>query len=246
MNTQTHPNLFKNNNQIEEPNQSYYKSDYVKELLAEQEERNNSFQKAMRDIRRSFQSHWLLEEKRWGEVSEELKTLKEKDKQHQVFEKQTREWIMMLERNSQELHRIVEKNSTINEDILKEINRIHQSNEAMIDQLAKFYEANQQFTHKMDVISEQQQVMAEQVTKQQDKQDKVIGQLENQEALMEKSYRQLSTLRSILFERTSFVVEKIEESYQLTSSVLYQYLTGNDKPLTLMIRDQSKGNNNNG
>lgn len=245
MNTQTHPNLFKNNARLSEPNQSYYKSDYLKELLREQDKVNHSFQKSMKDLRRSLQSHQISESKRWQEVSKDLELIKEKNKQHQIFEKQTREWMIMLERNSQELHRIVENNSTINEDILKEINQIHQSNEQIMQQIMNVYQANEQFSNKMDELSDQQKSIAEQVMKQDDKQNNVIDRLENQEALMEKSYRQLSTLRSILFERTSFVAEKIEESYQLTASALYKFLSGSDKPLTLLMMDQNREKKNN-
>ncbi|WP_047985745.1 hypothetical protein [Ornithinibacillus californiensis] len=243
INNQAHPNLYKNRTSINEPNQTIYQSDYLKDLLAEQSKMNDTFQQTMKNLRITFQKHQYSEAKKWREVNENLDELKKNNEQHEEFEQQTREWITMLERNSQELHRIVEQNGTINQDILSEINRIHSSNDEIMKQLAAFHAANEQVSSKMGELADQQKLMTEQVSAQDNKQDKVLEQLENQEALMEKSYRQLSTLRSILFERTSFVAEKIEESYKLTSSVLYKFLTGTDKPLTLMMNQKSRETN---
>jgi chromosome segregation ATPase len=240
INTNSHPNLFKNNGSIEEPNQSFYKSDYLKELLEEQNRVNEALQKSMKSLRISFQKQRYHQDSRWRDVVQDMNLLKENTKHREEFEKQTREWITMLERNSQELHRIAHENSTVNQDILKEIYRIHQSNEEIMQQLMKLDTTNENFSHKIGEMTEKQELMAEQVSTQHEKQDKVLDQLENQEALMEKSNLQLTNLRSILFERTGFIADKIEESYKLTSSVLYKFLTGTDKPLTLMMTNQKK------
>ncbi|WP_042143238.1 hypothetical protein [Paucisalibacillus sp. EB02] len=240
INTNSHPNLFKNNDSIEGPNQSYFKSDYLKELLAEQYRVNDVFQKSMKSLRISFQKQRYNEGNRWRNVVQDINLIKEKNKHHEEFEKQTREWITMLERNSQELHRIAHENSTVNQDILKEIYRIHQSNEDIMQQLMKLDTTNEQFSNKIGEMADKQQIMADQVSSQHEKQDRVMDQLENQEALMEKSNLQLSNLRSIIFERTGYIADKIEESYKLTSSVLYKFLTGTDKPLTLMMNNQKK------
>ncbi|MEN2767086.1 hypothetical protein [Ornithinibacillus xuwenensis] len=239
MNTSGHPNLFKNNELIEEPNQSYFKSDFLKEWLQVQQEANDSFHKAFKDMRISLQKQKYMDDSRWREVADEIEGIKKTGDKHAEFEKQARDWLMMLEDNSKELHRVVEKNSMVNQDMLDEINRIHKSNEEIVSQLEKYEHANHHFTSKMDELVTLQQSMSAQIDVQNDKQDKVIHNIENQEALLEKSYRQLSNLRSILFERTSFVAEKIEESYKLTSTFLFKLISGNDKPLTLMM-DQKK------
>src|SRR5699024_12866080 len=69
----------------------------------------------------------------------------------------------------------------------------------------------------------------------------MLDRLENQEALMEKFHRQISEFRSILFERSSFLAEKIEDSYNLTSSYFYQLVSGSDTPLTLYMDQRKAG-----
>lgn len=242
MNTNSHPNLFKNNDSVECPNQSYFKSDYLKERLEEHSRVNEAFQQSMKKLRISFQKQRYNNEVKWRDVVKDVEWMKENNKQHKEFEIKTREWMVMLEHNSQELHRIVGENSTVNQNILKEIHRIHQSNEEIMQKLISFDTTKEQFTNKMAELVDKQQVVAEHVAKQHDKQDKVMDQLENQEALIEKSNLQLSNLRSILFERTGFIADKIEESYKLTSSVLYKFLTGSDRPLTLMMNQKKQAN----
>lgn len=242
INTNTHPNLFRNAENIHEPNQSYFQSDHLKELLDKQQQVNDSFQKAFKDIRISFQKQQLAESKRWREVVSDIEAIKASNERHDEFERQAREWLAMLEDNSKELHRIVEQNGSINQEVMGEINRIHQSNEEIVNQLLKFETMNEQFTNKMEEMVGIQQSMSNDISLQHDKQDKVIEHIENQEAMLEKSYRQLSNLRSIIFERTSVVTDKLEESYRLTSSLFYKLFTGSDKPLTLLMNPKKENN----
>lgn len=240
VNTRLHPTLFKNDRALQEPNQEYFKSDYLKEVLYGQSKMNESFQSELKKMRVTMQKQQFLEEKRWNEIVVDIVGLKVDSGRHQQFEKQTREWIAILEKNSQELHRIVTENSSINQEILNEIHRIHQSNEEIVEQLVNFDKASQEITSKINEIADKQDVMVEHVATQNKNHGSVLEHLENQEALMEKSNRQLDNLRSILFERTSFIADKIEESYKLTSSYIYKFLTGSEKPVAWMMLNQKR------
>lgn len=240
INTNSHPNLFKSNHSVEGSNQSYFKRDYLKELLAEQNQMNHNFQKSIENLQMLFQRQQFNEENRWKKVVQDMELMQESNKQFEEFEKKTREWLMMLERNSQELHRVARENSSLNQGVLQEIHQIQQSNEEIMRKLMTFDTVNEQLSSKMAELSNTQQSMAEHVADQNGKQEEVIDQLENQEALMEKSNRQLSNLRSILYERSGFIADKIEENYKLISSSLYKFLTGTEKPLTLMMTNQNK------
>jgi len=82
--------------------------------------------------------------------------------------------------------------------------------------------------------------LTQQLTEQKEGQREVLIRLDNQEALTEKALRQIDNLRSSLFERTNYLAEKIEDSYQLTSSYLYQLLTGADQPLTFYVHSEDR------
>jgi hypothetical protein len=64
--------------------------------------------------------------------------------------------------------------------------------------------------------------------------------LDKQEALTEKIYRQLNHIRSILFERTNYLAEKMDEGYKLTSSYVYNLMTGNDQPVSFTLLNRNK------
>lgn len=240
INRKTHPSLFKNNHPMPEPNQEYFKTNYLKDLLQEQSMVNETFQTALNKLKVTMQKQRYQEEKRWEEVSMDLDEIKSDNRRHQQFEEQTKEWITILENNNQELHRIVTENSTLNQEILHQIQSIHQSNGEIMERLMKFSDVNQDLSGKLTELVDKQDAMAGQVATQNEKQGAVIEHLENQEALMEKSSRQLENLRSNLFERTSFIADKIEESYKLTSSIIYKLLTGSEKPIAWMMLNQKK------
>src|SRR5699024_6118204 len=70
-----------------------------------------------------------------------------------------------------------------------------------------------------------QKQIQEQLLKQEENQKEVNNRLDNQEALSEKIVRQVDYLRSILFERTNDLTEKIEEGFHLTSAYMHYILT---------------------
>lgn len=241
INSNSHPTLYKGNQSIKAPNQTMFKSDYLREILKEQLQLNHHVQQTMKGLKQSLQKHQLNEADRWKNVNRDIDLLKRKQEHQENFEIQAREWLEMLERNSHELHRLLEDSSMENKDILTEIKKLHQSNAIILEQLEKFDVTNEQLSNKMSDLANQQERVTEQISLQNNKQDQVLDQLENQEAMMEKSYRQVNNIRSILFERTSFITEKIEESYKLTTSMLYKLLTGSDKPLSLiMVKQKSE------
>jgi len=76
-----------------------------------------------------------------------------------------------------------------------------------------------------------QQKMATEIAKQESLQHSVVNRLENQEALAEKMLRQMENLRSILYERTNYLAEKIEKGYASTSSYIYKMMKTNKDPV---------------
>lgn len=88
---------------------------------------------------------------------------------------------------------------------------------------------------------ELQKQLSEKISKQEEFQTGVLNRLDQQEALTEKIARQLNQIRSILFERTNYLAEKIDEGYKLTSSYVYNLMTGSDQPITLYLMNSKKG-----
>ncbi|MCU9612567.1 hypothetical protein OEV98_03190 [Caldibacillus lycopersici] len=116
----------------------------------------------------------------------------------------------------------------------------------------------ERFTGQENTQSEILQNIQDQATVQQNLQKHLVAhenmdsmineRLDNQEALTEKLLRQVTHLRTILFERTSYLSELIENSYKKTSTYLSNLLSGTKEPFTFQLlpssKDKDKDNNN--
>jgi len=145
-------------------------------------------------------------------------------------------------------------------DLLSEsINRvICATDEQQIVQTKRWKEANHRLTelHSMigndrlvekdvlDKILEQihrQEQLFEQIENKETIQEELLTRMKQQEALMEKVLRKIANFRSILFERTSFLTDKIEDNYHLTTTLIYNLWSGSDPlPTFHMSRENEK------
>lgn len=101
----------------------------------------------------------------------------------------------------------------------------------VIESLERYEGKNEELIMKMDQQMELQQKMATQIAEQENFQDEVVSRLENQEAISEKMLRQIDNFRSILYERTNYLAEKIEKGYTSTSSYIYKMMSSNKEPI---------------
>ena len=113
-------------------------------------------------------------------------------------------------------------------DELRTNNQRHKEYEELIIDLLKTQE-------------ELQKQLSVKSSKQEEFQTGVLTRLDQQEALTEKIFRQINHIRSILFERTNFLAEKIDEGYKITSSYVYNLMTGSDQPITFYLMNNKKG-----
>lgn len=151
-------------------------------------------------------------QKQFNQWQEVNNSLGRLEKIHHQQALQMMEQLKALTAENKNLQMMIENDHVSGQEIMNQMKQHHLNNEDISRQLAEQKESQQE----------------------------VLGRLDNQEALMEKALRQISNLRSNLFERTNYLAETIEDSYKLTSSYLYQLLTGNDQPLTFYMRGENK------
>jgi vacuolar-type H+-ATPase subunit I/STV1 len=109
----------------------------------------------------------------------------------------------------------------------------------------KHTEYEELIIHLLKTQEELQKQLSEKISKQEEFQTGVLTRLDQQEALTEKIARQLNHIRSILFERTNYLAEKIDEGYKITSSYVYNLMTGSDQPITFYLMNNKKGEKQN-
>ena len=89
-----------------------------------------------------------------------------------------------------------------------------------------------------------QKVLSKQLLEQEELQKDVSSRLDKQEGLLEKVIRQLDYLRSVLYERTNFLSERIEGSFSMTSSYISKLLTGSDQVSFMLNQKQEEKEKN--
>lgn len=103
---------------------------------------------------------------------------------------------------------------------------------ALDEKNSQLQTANLELSLQITAQMELQKQLSEKFLNQEEFQVSVLNRLDRQEALTEKISRQLNHIRSILFERTNYLAQKMNEGYKLTSSYVYNLMTGSDQPLT--------------
>ncbi|MGP4040574.1 hypothetical protein ACTWP4_11880 [Gracilibacillus sp. D59] len=222
INKSEHPGVFQHKGEIENiPNQNYFKTDYFAELIQEQKNFNESLTKEVKNIKIRHQQNEFTGAKKWRDLSSRLEQLYKETVKHENFEQDVRKWLQVLDNKNQELKRLMEDEKDVKQEYIEnKLNQVSQSNQEIISQLSEYKSFSEQLTSQMSEMHTLHQQMAEQISKQDEKQEKVLDSFENQEALMEKTFRQLDNLRSILFERTYHIVEKIENSWKPLSFMM--------------------------
>ena len=100
---------------------------------------------------------------------------------------------------------------------------------------------NAELATKIEQQVELQRDMVKQIENQEIFQQEVISRLESQEALTEKLMRKVDNFRSILYERTHFLADKIEEGYNSTSSYIHELVSSTAlPPLRYKLKESEK------
>lgn len=268
MNRDNHPDVYKNEGDLKEPNQSYYEYSPFTEMVNEQRKINDSLYRSFQELSQIYMNENHTHAAQWDEVNHHLFQLNSGNKQRQQFENHLMNQLAVLQEKDQQVKQILENESVIKQELINRINEISQTNQNIFHQLAQHESFEKQQTDQMSVMKDDQKQLIEQLTKQAlnqeqisdqlmkqvdyqeqmksqmtkqtDYQEEVLSRLEKQEALIEKALRQLQHFRSIIYERSSYLAEKIEESYDLTSAYIYNYLTSSDQPLTLYLANQKQ------
>ncbi|MCR2822492.1 hypothetical protein [Lederbergia panacisoli] len=237
INKNENPNVFKNNEQIRTHNQEFYKVDYLSELITQQREANEVLTHSFLDLKILYEQQEKTHTEQWTEIGDHLDELRDIHLKHEHFEGEVIEWLSKLNKKNAQM---IENEHALKQEWLEQMSKLSEMNEEIVNRLKKSESANEQLALKMKEQIELQKLMKEELSGQKDIQEQVSSRLENQEALTEKILREISHLRSVLFERASFLAEKIENGFKLTSAYVYNLMNGNDQSLTLLMNPEKK------
>ncbi|RYG73343.1 hypothetical protein EU245_06535 [Lentibacillus lipolyticus] len=244
INKYDHPNVYKNDGEILEPNQDYYHKDTFSDMIQEQKKINKALSDAFHELKTAHQQQNRLATSKWQEIATQLKAIQDREQGQETFERQAMEWLQTLDQNNQKLAEMMQQDDAQSQEAAAQMESLKQSNQLIAERLEGYEAFNQELSQQLKDLAELNEQMNDRLSEQDNTQANVLERLESQEALMEKVNRQISHFRSILFERSSYLAEKIEKNYNLTSSYFYKLMKGSDQPLTLYM-DQKKVENEN-
>ncbi|VEF46739.1 Uncharacterised protein [Bacillus freudenreichii] len=239
-NEEEHPYIYQSNEDIDEPNQSVANIDEWSEFMEAQKKANYILQKSFLDLNRLVEHQEKVRKNQWKKISYQLKDLRRYDRKQDEVHENVKEHLTGIDEKNRRLEEMLEQETLFKKEVMEQLLQVGGTNEEIEKRLKSVEAANAELLTKLNDQQEFQREMTEQISKQEERHQEVIGRLDNQEAITEKILRQVINIRSILFERANYLAEKIENSYQLTSSYVYKLMTGSVEPLQLFLLKQKE------
>jgi hypothetical protein len=213
-----HPDVYKNLEIKNANNQELHRKDYLEELLQIQQSANISVSQSLDELKLKNHKQEELLSDQWKELNNQLNDMKKREFLQYDLDNQIIERLKNLEEKNRMIHSFMEKETELKLEILTRLDNQEKLNQQLSDQIEKQTKFERNLTEKL--------------SQQESSQSEILTRIDKQEALIEKLARQINHIRSILFERTNFLAEKIEDGYKLTSSYVYRLFTGSEQPLT--------------
>lgn len=230
INHTNHDGIFKNKADIYAPNQGFFKRDFMEEMIQAQQKVNASMEKAIANLS-MYQKHQDGKHQgNWMKVEKRLQELLNMHSQHEQVEVRVIKQLQKLEEENEKLAKMM-KNSHFQEK--EKMEHVYSSQQKLLSQLTGYETEVRKLIGKIEAQEELHQQLAGKVEEQEKRGTEALSRLENQEALTEKLLRQFDHFRAALFERTSFLAEKIEESAKFTSAYMTKIVKGKEESTTL-------------
>ncbi|RKQ33559.1 hypothetical protein [Oceanobacillus halophilus] len=203
--------IYKNDNGLPDPNQHFFIKNHTAEMIEEQKKINNSLNHSFHELRKRYDEQELKQSNKWNEFREQLRDLKDMNVKQETLETQVIKKLERLEEGNRRLQEMVSKNHSFEQELLEEMNQLAVSQKGMEKQIDVYGEIKEELQLNIQQQTEFQYQISEQMKAQEQSQEGMMRRLENQEALTQKITRQLEHFRSILYERTSHLSDKIDD-----------------------------------
>src|SRR5690625_698556 len=135
INNLEHPRVFKNEGSIQEPNQAYFKIDYVSELVRRQEEVNEKLLHAFYGLQVIHRQQAYAARIRWEATDRQVKKLEDSNLRQERLSEDTVAWQLRLEQQVTNIHDILEKDAGFQQETLNKRNHMQAANEGLENKL---------------------------------------------------------------------------------------------------------------
>ncbi|MFA1819257.1 hypothetical protein ACDX78_03455 [Virgibacillus oceani] len=222
--------IFGNKEDLSAPNQGFFMRNHVEEMIQAQQRVNVSMEKAIGNLSVYQKQQDGKQQAHWLEMQHYLQELVKVNRRQEQVEGRVMKQLQNLEEKNEKLTMAVNESGAYEKE---KVDQMYASQQALLSQLKGYESEVKKLIGKIDEQAAMHQQLAEKVNGQERSQEEVLGRLENQEALTAKMLRQFDHFRSALFERTTFLAEKIEDSAEITSAYMTKLMSRKEQPTTL-------------
>ena len=245
INSDKHPDVFKNNGQIIDSNQTFFRKDHTADLIEEQQKANETLQKSLSELKNLYHKQANRQTRQFKHLNNGISEQKKLNFQHEKIDNQVLSWLEKLDEKNSTLQMTLKDEVVFKQEMMNYMDTLNHSNSEVVNKLDKYGLANEQLELKVNEQLDMQNQLSQQISKQADTQLEVLNRLENQEALTEKILRQIDYFRATLFERTNYLAEKIDTGYNYAVSYVSKLMTGTDQsPMKLVITKEKDNKKN--
>ncbi|QTD42557.1 hypothetical protein [Sporosarcina sp. Te-1] len=217
MNGRQHPQMFTTTTALHEPNQDHYRYDPLTEWQTNQ----RKIEEAMRDrvvqLEVDLSKQQKKQSNRWLSVSHRLEELEEQQYSKAAFEENVMERLDKIEKQNQILQQSLLSKEKEQEELIRQIMSIHRANNELTLNLQDTKKLHDVLLTKIEEQQRDQHRVADALEKQTAAQLEMSSRLDRHESILEKLVRQMDHLRSIIYERSHDLAEKIEKGYIITT-----------------------------
>lgn len=246
---QFHSKVFTPDNPMPKSNQQSFRLNYISEFVSQQLQQNDKISHSMNEIISTVNQNHQIHDQKMELI---LKENQNQKNQSDVY----LEKVVHQEKITEEIHSslkdLIEQNYQLSENISNE----KLMNQAILDQLSFQDQQLRNTNHQLESYVNLAQNLSEQLLQQEmilkeiDQKvqvhdvyhSTVMDRLDKQDAFNEKVLRQLEHLKTVIYERVSHVIDKIESSYQSTTDYFNGVFnqSGFMKPFLLSSRPKEK------
>jgi hypothetical protein len=234
---------------VSNSNQHSYRLNFLSEFISTQIKQNETIQHNLKSVVSTIDETRQEQEQKMDQIILHQQYQNQQSDQYikkVSSQEKTNDEILLniqqLTENHIEFGKSLQNEQLINQAILDQLNfqdqQLRETNKQLENYVTLATKLSEQLINQENILKEMEQKLLIQDIYH----STVMSKLENQEALNEKIIRQLDHLKSIIYERVTLIVDKVEHSFQSTSEYFHEIFTkaGFTKPFLLSGRPKEK------
>lgn len=245
-----HLGLFKNSGRLIDNNQTDFCSDYLSDMIKNQQTANQLIQRAIQALKNAQNRSNQRQIKDWKTLEKQLHDLKELHAKHEQLEQQVIDWLEKLEAGHQVLHTTVTNEQLEITNLINQISNIDQSqtefdlqlkqmagtNEEMVKRLGQYNTANNKIAKKLNQFNVINDAIVKQLNHNNALNNQIAQRLEQDENTNDEIVQQLTQIET----KNDILLEKVDAQQTAQQTMVNQITNIEETQKALATRLESQ------